>query len=145
MSTTPGDKTHPKWYFPVSVLALVWNLMGLMAFGMYLSIDQSAMDAANWTAAQQELFKTTPVWVNAAFGIAVVFGVCGSIALIMRRKPAVPLLAVSLLAVLAQCTWMYFLSDAIKLMGVGLSPFTISISIALAAFAIHCQKKHWLT
>lgn len=103
------------------------------------------MDAAQWTAAQQDLFKSTPVWVNTAFGAAVVFGVFGSIALMMQRTLAVPLLLVSLTAVLAQCSWMYFLSDAVKLMGVGLSPFTISISIALAALAIHGQKKQWLT
>ena len=134
----------PKWYIPVSVVSLIWNVIGLMMFGMFMTLDQDGMDAARWNAEQQELFKSTPTWVNAAFGMGVICGVLGSISLILRNKFAVVLLAFSMMGVLAQCTWIYFLSDTIKLLGVGVTPFTITISIALVALAMHGFKKRWI-
>ena len=134
----------PKWYIPVSVVSLIWNVIGLIMFGMFMTLDQDGMDAARWNAEQQELFKSTPTWVNAAFGMGVICGVLGSISLILRNKFAVVLLAFSMMGVLAQCTWIYFLSDTIKLLGVGVTPFTITISIALVALAMHGFKKRWI-
>lgn len=134
----------PKWYMPTTVVALIWNLIGLMMFGMFMTLDQQGMDAAGWNAEQQELFKSTPVWVNAAFAVGVICGVLGSIALMLRKQVAVLLLNFSMVGVLAQCTWVYFLSDSLKLMGVGVTPFTITISVGLVALAMHSLKKRWI-
>lgn len=135
----------PKWYKPVAITALIWNLMGVAAFIMYMTLSKEAMDAAKWTAEQQELYNSTPSWVNVAFGIGVICGLLGCIGLLMRKKMAFLLLAFSMVGVLAQCTWIYFLSDAVKVMGVGLSPVTIIVSIALTVLGYQGTQKRWLT
>ena len=145
MTDETTEASIPKWFKPVAIVALIWNLMGLMAFGMYMTLDDQAMEAAEYTTEQIEFFKTTPKWVNVAFAVGVVFGVAGSVMLVMRKKPAYLLLAFSMCGVLAQCTWIFFLSDAAKIMGVGLSPITIIVSIALTALSVTGVRKHWLT
>ena len=144
MSEEATVSATPKWYKSVAILALIWNLMGLAAFFMVMTLTKEAMDAAGWTAEQQELVNSTPKWVNGAFAVGVICGVLGSIGLIMRKKVAFLLLTFSLVGVLAQCTWIYFLSDAVKVMGVGLSPVTIIVSIALTVLGLRGTQKGWL-
>ncbi len=144
MSEELSVAAAPKWYKPVAIIALIWNLLGLAAFFMVMTLTKESMDAAGMTAEQQELMNSTPQWVNAAFAVGVVCGVLGCIGLILRKKVAFLLLAFSLVGVLAQCTWIYFLSDAVKVMGVGLSPVTIIVSIALTVLGFQGTQKGWL-
>jgi lipid-A-disaccharide synthase-like uncharacterized protein len=125
---------------------LIWNLMGLAAFGlmMVMTSSKEAMDAAQVPQEQQELFNATPIWVNIAFGAAVIFGVLGCIALLMRTRFAVPLLALSLLGVLVQNIYVFFMSNSVEVLGVGLAPAVILIAILLIPFATFCVKKGWL-
>jgi len=136
----------PKWYWIVSGVMLLWNLMGLAAFCMTMSMigNSEAMAAAGFSEAQQEVFDATPTWSNVAFAIAVIFGVLGCIALLMKKKLAIPLLVISLLGVLAQNTYFYFLSNSVEVMGVQLTPLVILISVLLVPFAIFCAGKGWL-
>ncbi|MEZ6094945.1 MAG: hypothetical protein R3C03_12065 [Pirellulaceae bacterium] len=68
------------------------------------------------------------------------FGVLGSIAMIAKRKIAIPLLAISLFGVLAQNTYMYFLSNVVEIMGVGASPVVIG-RVAAIPFALFCEER----
>ena len=103
-----------------------------------------ALEGAGLNEEQIELALGTPTWVNIAFGIAVIFGVLGCVALVVKKQVAVPLLIISLLGVLAQNCYMYILSDAVKIMGVGASPMVIAGAIALIPFAIMGTKRGWL-
>jgi hypothetical protein len=136
----------PRWFTIVSGIFLVWNLFGLAVFAMAMTMFNSreALEKAGLDGRQVELTLSTPTWVNIAFGVAVIFGVLGCIALLMKKKVAVPLLVVSLLGVIAQNTYMYFLSDTVEIMGVGASPLVIAGAIALVPFAIFCASKDWL-
>jgi len=134
----------PKWYKPVAIVALIWNLMGLAVFVMIMMMTKESMDAAGLTAEQQDLMNSTPKWVTAAFAVGVICGVLGSIGLIMRKRAAFLLLTFSMVGVLAQHTWIYFLSDSVKLMGVGLSPVVIIGSIALTVLGFRGTQKGWL-
>ena len=86
-----ASTTVPKWFWIVSVVLLLWNLMGLAVFGIMMSMigNAEAMTAANLNDEQQALINATPSWVNIAFAVAVIFGVLGCIALLMRRKFAI--------------------------------------------------------
>ena len=104
-----------------------------------------AMTAAKLNEAQQELINSTPSWVNIAFGVAVIFGVLACIALLMRRKFALPLFVISLLGVLVQNTYVFFMSNSVEIMeGVGMAPLVILIAILLIPFTIFCLSKGWL-
>jgi hypothetical protein len=136
----------PVWFMVVSVLFLVWNLFGLAVFamGMLVFNNKESLEKAGFAENQIELTLSTPTWVNIAFGIAVIFGVLGSIALVTKKKVAIPLLAISLLGVLAQNAYMYVLSDAVEVMGVGASPLVIVGAVAAVPFAMFCAKQGWL-
>ncbi len=67
----------PAWFWIVSVVALLWNLMGAMAYlaQAFITDEGKAMLPSD----QQELLESTPAWATAAFAIAVWAGVLGCI------------------------------------------------------------------
>ena len=135
----------PKWFWVVSIIALLWNLMGLMAFVVQIFTTEAMLNEL--PVAQAELMKSTPSWVNVAFGVAVVGGVLGCIALLMRKKLAFPVFVLSLLGVLGQQTYMFFLSDTMKIMEMGPAfPIMIlAVAILLVLFSKFAIGKHWLS
>ena len=152
MTTKP-----PKWYWAISALILLWNLLGAFVFAFMVMIVSGNLDIASeqamaslteeqkaQTIETKETIINTPLWVNVAFAVAVGFGVLGSLALLMRKKLAIPLLIISLVGVLVQNSYTYLLSDTIEKMGVGLSPVVILVAILLIPFAMLCAKRGWL-
>ena len=141
-TTQPGT---PLWFTITSGLFLAWNLFGLAVFALAMTTfsKREALEKAGLNELQIALTLATPTWVNIAFGIAVVFGVLGCVALLMKSQLAIPFLVVSLLGVIAQNTYMYFLSDTVKVMGVGASPFVIIGAIALIPYAMYCASNGW--
>lgn len=104
----------PIWFWIVSVVALLWNLMGLFAFYSDMTISNDALSAM--TSEQRGLYETQPLWAKIAFGGSVIFGVLGCIGLLMRKRFASQLLLLSLACVLAQMAH-GFLSNAYEIMG----------------------------
>ncbi len=100
----------PKWYAPVAVVALLWNLLGCVAYLSDVMLTPEAI--AKLTAAQQAMHAARPAWSIAATAIAVWFGAAGCVGLILRRRWASPLLIASLVAVIAQNIWLFGLSGA---------------------------------
>lgn len=155
--TTASINKPPVWYWLVAVIAVFWNLLGVFVFTFMVLMVTGTVDIASDEAmagltesqrsqkmATNEVILSTPMWSNVAFAIAVGFGLAGSIALLMRRKVALPIFVFSLFGVLVQNSYNYLLSDAIEKIGVGLSPLVIAVAIALVPFALFCSKKRWL-
>ena len=84
----------PTWFWVVSVIALLWNLMGVYNY-LYQAFNQVAI-LESLDQAQREVFEGTPAWATAAFALAVFTGLIGSIGLLLRKKWAKPLFVVSL-------------------------------------------------
>jgi len=100
----------PKWFRPVAVVALLWNLLGCAA---YLSdVMLKLEDIAKMSAAQQAMYHARPAWSIAATAIAVWIGAAGCVGLIMRKRWATPLLIVSLAGVLGQDISLFALSGS---------------------------------
>ncbi|MFP6762395.1 MAG: hypothetical protein VB858_02215 [Planctomycetaceae bacterium] len=59
----------PRWYLPVTVLALVWNLLGCAAY--LADATQSEADIAAMSPVEQELRLSRPAWAVSATAIAV--------------------------------------------------------------------------
>ena len=99
----------PRWYMPVAILALLWNLVGCAA---YLSdVMLTPEDIAQMSAAQQALYASRPAWAVAATAIAVWGGAAGSLGLIVRKRWAMPLLMASLAGLVVQDAGLFLLSD----------------------------------
>ncbi|UKM63995.1 hypothetical protein GSB9_00542 [Flavobacteriaceae bacterium GSB9] len=99
MNATSRTKP-PLWFWIVSVIALLWNAMGVNQY-----IGQ-AYKTETWQSAltpeQIETISNYPAWLTAAFAIAVFTGAIGSIGLLLRKKWAYSLLVLSLFAVIVQ-------------------------------------------
>jgi hypothetical protein len=137
--------TPPKWLKPVAVLALLWNVLGLAAFGMDLSM--SASDIASLPAAQQELYASRPIWAVVATGFAVIAGAVGSAGLLLRRRWAFPVLVASLLGILVQDLNLFVLTDGARLGGpavVAMQGVVLVVGIALVLLSRKGVRAGWL-
>lgn len=118
----------PKWYLPVSILALLWNLMGCAA---YLSdVMLSPADIAAMDATQQTLYNSRPAWAVAATAFAVWGGAAGCIGLILRKRWSALVLELSLAGVIVQDLFLFVLS------GVNPGTFVMAMQGAVLLVAI---------
>lgn len=106
------NQSAPAWYWIVSIIGLLWNLLGTVTFFWYTVLMEklltpealSVVPAAEREAleAQLQLIAATPVWANTAYAIAVFGGLLGCILLLLRRRLAVPVFGLSLAGVVVQ-------------------------------------------
>lgn len=101
----------PIWFWIVGVIALLWNGIGVLAY--LQQVMMSAEEFAALPEVQQNLLSTQPVWVTAAFAIAVFAGFVASICWLLKKRIAVRLFLLSLLAVIVQFS-SYFIVDGYR-------------------------------
>ena len=70
-------------FWIIAIIALLWNLSGVAAFAGDILMTEEAL--ATLTEAQQELYKSTPVWLKFVYGVAVFSGTLGCILLLMKK------------------------------------------------------------
>lgn len=140
-----NDINTPKWFWIVSGLALVWNLMGVMAY--LQSVYMSAEDFAQMSQAEQQLISATPSWAKAAFATAVFGGTLGCVLLLLKNKLALPVLIISLIAILVQMYNAFFVMDSVAVFGPGsaiMPSMVILIGIGLILLSNKAIKNHWI-
>lgn len=139
------NSTIPKTYWITSIAALLWNLMGFSAFIMQVTMSAEAMAALPQN--EQDLYTTTPAWMNIIFAIAVTTGVLGSVALLMKKSWAVMLFMICLIVVIIQqCYWLFF-TNASEVYGseVYIMPFlVVLIAIYLYFFSKRAHANGWI-
>ena len=108
------DKT-PKHLWVVGVIALLWSAMGAMDYVMTQTRNASYME--KFTPEQLEYFYGFPAWVVAAWAIAVWGGVLGSVLLLMRKRAAVIVYLMSLVAMVVTTIHNYILSNGLEVAG----------------------------
>jgi hypothetical protein len=131
-------KVIPSWFKIVAIIALIWNLLGVLAFVGQMFITPEML--SELPVAEQELYANTPLWATAAFAIAVFSGAFGSLFLLMRKSLATPLLIFSLVGILVQNVHSFFISNSIEVYGPGGMIMPIMI-ILLAIYLIWLAKK----
>ena len=135
----------PLWFWIVSVLAVLWNLVGVFMFYTQLTLTPEAMAAM--PPEQQRINAAMPSWVYLFFGIAVIAGLLGSLGLLSRKRWAVPLLLVSLLGVVAQMASAYAVTPVWALTGVAGMVFPlilIAACLLLWLFARKAAARGWI-
>ena len=135
----------PKWFLPVAILALLWNLLGCAAYlGDVLTTSEQV---ARMTAEQQELYRARPAWSVGATAIAVWCGAAGSLGLILRRRWATWFLVASLAGVVVQDVALFALSPAAGHLGpvvYGLQALVLVVAVLLVALARRASARGWL-
>ncbi|MBT8287070.1 MAG: hypothetical protein HKN00_05410 [Flavobacteriaceae bacterium] len=132
-------------FWVVSIVATIWNLLGVAAYlGNAFATDESI---AALPQADQDYMTNMPAWVTAAFAIGVWFGLLACIGLLMRKKWAVPLFMLSLLGVLAQQVYNFFMQDYIDLSGsrMIMPVVVILVSIFLVWYSKDARTKGIIT
>ena len=135
----------PMWFWLVAVLALLWNLFGLMSF--YYHVTATPAIIASWPEAQQQIEAVTPRWIFVAFAIATIGGVLGSLGLLLRKRWAEPVLLLSLLGIVVQFTAYYLTTPTWALTGIGGAALPLCIALVgllLWWFAGKAATRGWL-
>lgn len=135
----------PLWFWILSALLLVWNLLGVMAYVQEATMTTEALQAM--PAAERALLLARPAWATAAFAFAVFGGASGCLLLLLRTRIAIAVLALSFLGVVVQMIHAFAIADSIAVYGPGrlIMPALVStISILLIVFALHARKRGWL-
>ena len=129
----------------ISILALLWNLLGVAMF--FLQTGLSAEEIAALPEAQRMVYEAMPSWLAVFYGVSVFAGALGSLGLVLRRRWAMPLLAVSLASVLVQMIAIYALTPAWQASGVSGLPMTLlitGIAVYLFWYARRASRRGWL-
>lgn len=134
VSTKPG-----KGFCVIAVLALLWELMGVVSF---LLQDRMAT-----TEAQIALQAQSPAWINLLYALAVFSGALGALLLVMRRRAAALLFLLSFIAAALQFGGVFAFTDALALLGgssVVFPVIVVLVGIALWLYARRCASRGWL-
>ena len=135
----------PASFRVVSILALLWNLVGVAMF--FLQTGMTAEDIAALPEAQRVVYEAMPSWLAVFYGLSVFAGALGSLGLVLRRRWAMPLFAVSLAAVLVQMGAIYALTPAWQASGASGLPMTlviVGIAVFLFWYARRASARGWL-
>lgn len=126
------------WFWVVSAIALVWNLMGVMAYIAQVTMSPEALQALPEN--ERTLMESVPMWVTSAFAIAVWGSTLGSILLLMRKKLATPVLIFSFVGILVQMYYNLFMSKSMEVYGPGGLAMPIMV-LLFGAFLIWFSRK----
>lgn len=135
----------PIWFWIVSVIALVWNAMGVHGY-LSQAYETSAFTDA-YTQEQIDAMANLPSWYTALFAIAVFSGAIGCLLLLLRKKLAKPLLILSFLAATIQMIYFLFIAD-LKDVDFSANKIMAYIIIVFALFLVwlsrHSASKGWI-
>jgi len=121
----------PSWFKVVAIIALIWNLLGVLAFVGQMMITPEML--AELPVAEQELYTSTPQWATAAFALAVFFGTLGSLLLLMKKAMSTPILIFSLVGVAVQLLHAFFLSKSLEVLG----PTSLIMPVLVILIAVY--------
>lgn len=144
MATSYSERV-PTWFWVVAGIALLWEAMGCYAY--ITQVSMTAEQLAALSEGERQMFTSMPDWVTAAYGVATWGGLLAAILLLMRRRWATALFAISLVALLVQFGWAFLIADAGTVVGpsaYGLPAFIIVAGVALLWFSNSAARRGWL-
>lgn len=141
------NKSHPpKWYWVVCILALIWNLLGASAYLQQTMTPDDLLSKMDKAVA--DLINNRPAWATAAFAVAVWGGVLGSLLLLLKNKLALLVLQLSLVGIIIQMIYNYFISKSLADYGPGehmMSIMILGFGIYLVYFARKSKAARWVS
>lgn len=141
----PGART-PVHLWIVGILALLWNLMGVVD---YLATQfRWEFYMSGFSQEQLDYFYGFPSWMVACWAIAVWGSLLGAIALLLRKRWAVWCFGVALVGMVFTTIYSYLLAEGAEIMGTFGNVFTLVIwviAILLFWYSWKMVKKGVLT
>lgn len=128
-----NSSNKPTTYFwIISIIALLWNIMVVIAYLGQAYITNEAL--ALMPEAEKAYYTNVPAWVTAAFAFAVFSGFLGSLALMFKKKWAKPMFILSFIAVVVQVIYNLLIQDFVAVSGARV--ILPLITVAIAAFLV---------
>ncbi len=128
----------PMHLWIVGVLSLLWNAMG--AFDYLATKLRLDFYMSNFSEQQLAYFYGLPAWFSVFWALGVWGALLGSIALLLRRRWAVGLFALSLVGMIVGSVYSLFLSDGIEIMGTGGAIFSAVIFVVGVFLLVYARK-----
>jgi len=135
----------PVWFWVIVIVAILWNLMGVVSYISTVMISPEAIAAM--PQAEQVLYNNTPIWATSAFAIAVFAGVAGAILMVLRKSIAFPVFGLSLAGIIIQMSYWLLMTNSIDVYGPGGATMPIMVIIIgafLVWFSSLAKAKGWL-
>ncbi len=136
----------PRSFWIISVIALMWNFMGLMAFFGQTFMSEKTL--SSYPEEQQALYMNVPTWLSIVYAIATVAGTLGCVGLLIKKSWAKLFFFISLIAVLIQMGYNLFMTNAAEVLGpiaTVMSIVLIFVSVFLYFYAKWSQEKGWIS
>jgi hypothetical protein len=86
----------PIWFHLAAGFGFAWNAYGVVQYLSALRATPQSLIASGLTPEQAAVMTGYPAWMTAAFAIGVFAGLAGCVLLLLRRRLALPVFAVSL-------------------------------------------------
>lgn len=119
--------------------------------GVFAYINQAyKTDAfkAMYTEDQLEIIMNTPAWATAAFAIAIFGGAIGCVLLLAKRNLAALVFTLSLIGILVQFCYNFFIANAMEVYGPGaivMPVITIFVGFFLIWYTKKASSNGWLS
>ena len=146
MNATETDPYAPRplagWFYPAAIASVLFMLLGVL-----MSVEHVTLDAAALPVDQRAAILAEPQWVTGVFAVAAWSGLAGALLLLFRRKTAVPVLLLSMVALAA---WIGGLATAnVVRSSMSVNDWAVLIVVAAVAwtiyrFARHSRQRGWL-
>jgi hypothetical protein len=117
----------PRWFWIAAIVALLWSLIGVASYVADVTMSEEAL--RKLPPAQQQIYDARPAWIVGVYAIAVLSALAGACALLLRRRVATTLFAISLVAVVVQFASVFALG-AIAALGWSAAIFPAFIALA---------------
>jgi hypothetical protein len=128
----------PAIFWIVGVLLLAWNLVGIAAYVMQSGADLNALARTDPVTARA--FAEMPQWAWMVYALGVASGAVGALVQLLRRRTAIALFILSLIAVIVQFARTFFATDLLAAKGATVVIFPLVI-IAIALFSVWWARR----
>jgi len=123
----------------VGVIAILFNAMGAFDYLMWIAKGPAYMAGAGMTPAQIALYQAMPLWASLIWGLGVFAALAASLLLLLRRRLAGPVFAVSFAAFLLYMLYIYAIAHGGAAMGQGMAVASFVIAAMLLFFTWYAR------
>ena len=130
------------WYMVAAIGSVLFMLVACAGYLLTVTVDPASLPID-----QRAMLEAQPMWMMAAYAIAVWVGLAGAVMLVLRRKLAQPLLLVSLVA--AVVTFLPYavvpaIRDNLTTGEIAAALVVLAITWTIFWFARHSKQRGWL-
>jgi hypothetical protein len=137
---TDAPMKTPWHLWLIGVIAVLFNAIGVFDFVMNLWQGPAYLASAGMTPEQIAHYRAMPAWMMVVWAVGV-FGAFGaSVLLLLRRKLAMPVFVVSLVAFLISLLYTYVLTNGGAVMGRQMAITSAVIAVLLVLFAWYARS-----